>query len=223
MDVRRNKLAASNPLRPSLDALAEAMLTEPAADGTLRVGNYTLTPTGLIGQAASAAEWEQIGDLLRRLEGGIQWMLADWLLEGERRYGQTYQHVAEVTGYEVATLHNLVYVAGKISLRSEKLTFGHHALVAAMDEADQMAWLEWAETNRASIAQMRKAIKAAMKGEPPAAEQGGAMVRQARKWAAEVAGVGDKLAAMDAQQRDVVRTRALWLAAYYHEIAERAK
>jgi hypothetical protein len=220
MDVRRNKLAASNPLRPSLDALAEAMLTEPAADGTLRVGNYTLTPTGLIGQAASAAEWEQIGDLLRRLEGGIQWMLADWLIEGEREYGQTYQHVAEVTGYEYGYLRNLVYVSGKLSLRSDKLTFAHHTLVAALEPEQQRAWIEWAEANNASVAQMRKA----MKGEPASpAPAVSVLDKQARTWGAEISKMARLVEQLDAKDRARVRERAAWLADYYRQIAEKAR
>ena len=215
---RRNKLTSSNPLaRPSLDDLTDAMLAP--EQGTLRVGSYTLTPTGLVGQSASHEEWLAVGELLRRLEGGIQWMLADWLIEGERVYGLTYQMVAEMVGYEVATLRNLVYVAGKISLRSDKLTFGHHALLAALPPDHQRAWIEWAESNNASIADMRKA----MKGQAQIEEKPGAMEKQARTWSADVVKMARQIDQLDAKDREKVRQKAEWLAEYYRNIAERAR
>jgi len=78
--------------------------------------------------------------------------------------------VAATTGYEVPTLYNFASVARSIdfSLRSEKLSFGHHRLVVAMAPELQRQWLEYAEANNFSISQMRKAIE----GQPPALPDG---------------------------------------------------
>lgn len=215
---RRNKLAASNPLaRPSLDDLTDAMIAP--EQGTLRVGGYTLTPTGLVGHSASHAEWLAVGDLLRRLEGGIQWMLADWLIEGEREYGQTYQMVAEATGYEYGYLRNLVYVAGKMSLRSDKLSFKHHQILAPLPPEHQKAWIEWAELSGASAAELSKELK----GQPQIEERAGAIEKQARQWSADVVKLAKQIDQLDAKDRARVRERAEWLADFYRQIAERAR
>jgi hypothetical protein len=215
---RRNKLAGSNPLaRPSLDDLTDAMIAP--EQGTLRVGSYTLTPTGLVGHSQSVEEWQAVGDLLRRLEGGIQWMLADWLIEGEREYGQTYQMVADLTGYEYGYLRNLVYVAGKLSLRSDKLSFKHHQMVAPLPPDHQRAWIEWAEQTNASAAELAKA----MKGTAQVEEKPGAVEKQARTWSVDVTKLARRIDQLDAKDRARVRERAEWLADYYLRIAERAR
>lgn len=190
------------------------------ADGTLTYKRTTMTAVGLVmPDDMTEDELRELGQVLLGMESSIQWLLGDWLNRADRVWGRIYDDVPE---YSYQTLRDYAYVARNVelSIRNRQLSFMHHRLVAALSPDDQRGWLEWAEQNQASIAQMRKA----MKGDSVAVEQGGgAMVRQARKWSAQVAGIDSKLKGMNAQQRAQVRTRAEWLAAYYHEIAEKAK
>jgi len=190
------------------------------ADGTLTYKRTTMTAVGLVmPDDMTEDELVEIGTLLRGMENSIQWLLGDWLNRAERMWGRIYD---DVDGYTYGTLRTYASVARSVqlSIRIDKLSFAHHQLVAALSPDDQRGWLAYALENNLSVAQMRKA----MKGDSVAVEQGGgAMVRQARKWSAQVAGIDSKLKGMNAQQRAQVRTRAEWLAAYYHEIAEKAK
>ena len=158
---------------PSLVELTDAMIEDEqpsvlavAPDGTIQIGKFTLTPKGLVaGDDVGFEEWQQLGEVLQRFEASIQWLIGDWMAFGERRWGQTYEQVASATGYEVTTLYNFASVARSInfSLRSEKLSFGHHRLVVSMAPDLQRQWLEYGEVNNLSISQMRKAIE----GKPP--------------------------------------------------------
>lgn len=154
-------------------------------DGTLGLGGFLLTGTGLlVNDDASFDDWKMVGGVLRRIESGLQWMLGDWLAFGERTYGETYQQVAESMGYEAKTLYNFAYVCKGVdfSLRKEKLSFGHHNLVAAMPPEEQDYWLTEAIAGRWSVAKLRRAIR----GELPQAEQP-AMLDQGEpiEWQAE--------------------------------------
>lgn len=154
-----------------------------AHDGTIQVGAFTFTATGLVvnGQT-TLGEWESVGGVLRRLDASIQWLIGDWINYGERQWGKTYEQVAEATGYEVTALRNFAYVANAVdsSLRSDELSFGHHQLVAPMEPELQQQWLDYARTNGLSISQMRDAIA----GKPPALSSGRAgRVDKTLQWA----------------------------------------
>lgn len=151
-------------------SLAEAMddLTTDSLpileDGTLTLGQFTLTPVGLhVYGHPSEDDWLAVGGALRRLQSSLQWLIGDWLLLGEREWGVTYERVAELTGYDVATLRDCAYVSShvKMSIRIDKLSFMHHRLVAALPEAEQREWLRWAakQPKRPSVAALRAALQ----------------------------------------------------------------
>jgi len=89
---------------------------------------------------------------------------------GVGRYGETYERAAAITGYDIQTLMNFVYVANRfpISRRREKLSWSHHAEVAALQESAQEVWLDRAATDGLSVRSLREHIRreraAAMEG-----------------------------------------------------------
>jgi hypothetical protein len=120
--------------------------------------------------------WSPTGDLERRdwLEAGkrigeisrcSQWWVGDWLRYGTRRWGDGYTEAAKITGYDPATLRNLAWVASRVSLslRSDKLTWSHHALVAPLEPEEQRYWLELAGRERMSVADLRIELRAAQR------------------------------------------------------------
>lgn len=132
-----------------------------APDGSMQIGHFTLKPTGLVADAqATPEEWEQVGSVLQRLEGSIQWLIGDWFLYAERQWGSTYEAVAHATGYSYDTLKDYAYVARNVelSVRTDKLSFGHHKLVASLEPNAQAEALQWAVDQNASISQFRKAL-----------------------------------------------------------------
>lgn len=131
-------------------------------DGNLTLGKFVLSPIGLIiTDAASQLEWQAIGKVLKRIDSGIQWMLGDWMLYGERSWGSMYQHIAKETGFEVGTLRNCVWLARRfeLSLRRDNLSYGHHKLVAKLSDREAEKWLDTAEANGWSVAKLREALK----------------------------------------------------------------
>jgi hypothetical protein len=156
---RRNKLNQSDPFKrkgmPSLEELTNAMIETAAPSlpmavddkrGTITVGTFTLTSVGLsASKDAYFDDWLTIGNLLRRIHRSYTWLLADWIRLGERHWGDTYVQAAEELGYDPHTLRNYVWVANKVdlSLRSDKLSFAHHRLVARLEDPKwQRYWLD---------------------------------------------------------------------------------
>jgi hypothetical protein len=122
----------------------------------------------------SFAEWVAHGRRLGVMGRGVGWWLGDWLRFGNTAYGERYGPAASMTGYDRQSLMNMVYVASRVepSRRREKLSWSHHAEVAAFEPAEQDAWLDRAEGDQLSVRCLREAIRTQRRGvkaEPVAA------------------------------------------------------
>ena len=119
-------------------------------DGSIRAYDYRLTSVGLDPNTLSDIKdhWEQLGRFLFRLDHSIQWLIGDWLLHGESNQWGKHEEIADKLGYEVKTLYDYRYVARNVhfSVRTEKLSFGHHKLVAHLQTKEQVQWLRKAAT-----------------------------------------------------------------------------
>jgi hypothetical protein len=127
----------------------------------------------------SLAEWLAHGHRLGVMGRSVGWWIGDWLRYGNVTYGERYVRAARVTGYDVQTLMNMVYVASHIesSRRRENLSWSHHAEVAALPPAAQDRWLVHAETERLSVRCLREEIRRERRVleqiEDPSADPGG--------------------------------------------------
>lgn len=134
-------------------------------NGTIKLGQFMLTPVGLhvLPGPSSVTDWQDVGKLLARVQGALQFLIGDWLFHAERVWKKTYEEVAGAWGYEVRTLQEWVYVCKnvEISIRMEKLTFAHHQLVAPLPKNLQVEWLAYAVERRLSVAGLRKAMQKA--------------------------------------------------------------
>lgn len=154
------------------NAITTAMSTlRVLKEGGLTIGGFTLTRTGLQIQAGvQVADYDKVGGIIVDLGKSIQWIIGDWLAFGiERKYGVTYERIAELVGYEVQTLRDLVYVCQNVqlSVRTDKLKFGHHKVVAPLAPHEQAEWLEKAAVGKWSISKLRDEIDAANDDDPP--------------------------------------------------------
>lgn len=163
-DARRT-FAISVPkadIRPRSAALTGALV--PSGDGTFDFRGYRLTGIGLENRdGGSEADWAELGGVLRALEGSLQWLIGDWIVAGELRWGKTYEEICELTGYEYQTVRDYAYVARNVdlSIRIDKLSHAHHRLVASMPQDSQREWLGYALGNRLSVAKLRAEIREA--------------------------------------------------------------
>jgi hypothetical protein len=108
------------------------------------------------------AEWLSTGRRLGTIGRCSQWWIGDWIRYGNARWGEKYAEAARVTGYDVASLRNMAWVAAQfdLSLRSDKLSWSHHVLLAPLDLAEQRRWIERAEGERLSVADLRLELRA---------------------------------------------------------------
>lgn len=116
-------------------------------------------PQGDLGQA----EWLATGRRLGAIGRCSQWWIGDWIRYGASRWGERYAEAARVTGYDVASLRNMAWVASQfdLSLRSDKLTWSHHVLLAPLEPAQQRRWLDRALEQRLSVADLRLELRVA--------------------------------------------------------------
>lgn len=107
------------------------------------------------------AQWIRAGHRMGLTGRSAGWWLGDWLRYGNTRYGEKYSRAARITGYDTQTLMNMVYVASRIhpSRRREKLSWSHHAEVAAREPDAQERWLARAECDRLSVRDLRDAVR----------------------------------------------------------------
>jgi hypothetical protein len=90
-----------------------------------------------------------------------QWWLGDWIKYGNAKFGERYSRAMKLTGYDVQSLMNMVYVASRfeISRRRENLSWSHHATLAPLDVAEQEHWLTRAIAEKLSVADLRVELR----------------------------------------------------------------
>jgi hypothetical protein len=84
----------------------------------------------------SYERWLEIGVELAAMTDSCQWWIGDWLLHGRAKFGdEKYARAAALSGYQDRSLANICVVAESVpcSLRSEKLSWSHHVLVAPLE------------------------------------------------------------------------------------------
>ena len=110
----------------------------------------------------SFGDWAAVGRRLSHVSSRATWALGDWLLFGERAFGNRYRTAVEATNLDYQTLRNYAWVAGSFAAhrRRFELSFQHHAELAALPEVEQDLWLNRAVTGRWSRNELRRRLKA---------------------------------------------------------------
>jgi hypothetical protein len=125
------------------------------------------------------SDWLATGRRLGAIGRCSQWWIGDWVRYGTARWGEKYAEAARVTGYDVASLRNMAWVAScfDLSLRNDKLTWSHHVLLAPLQVDEQRQWLRRASEERLSVADLRLELRALRDGEGKSSEGGAAKAR----------------------------------------------
>jgi hypothetical protein len=159
------------------DAVKPAAASVPSGEGSRRsAAPPARRPGGSSGELSKIAwipqenlghsEWLATGRRLGTIGRCSQWWIGDWVRYGTTQWGEKYVEAARVTGYDVASLRNMAWVASRfdLSLRNDKLTWSHHVLLAPLDLEAQRDWLERASEERLSVADLRLELRAARDG-----------------------------------------------------------
>ena len=120
------------------------------------------TPTALeLPPELDFTDFETIGWALGRVRDTSSWAFGDWIIAGEAIYGERYAQAIEATGRSKQTLINYASVARRVSRsrRRAGLAWSHHAEVAALDPAEQVAWLDRAEGERLTVEELRGLLR----------------------------------------------------------------
>lgn len=106
-------------------------------------------------------QWQTLLGHLGMITRVCLWWLGDALAYGEREYGMRYKAALASTGLGHQTLRNAVWVSRRIdpSRRRDKLSWAHHAEVAALEPDQQDALLREAEVEMMSREELRRAVR----------------------------------------------------------------
>ena len=121
-------------------------------------GKVTVTPVGLeIADDLTFEEWSSLALHIGRAARSTAFVIGDWIhygqkafqgddanpLAGARIQSERYEAALTATGLDRATLYNYAYVSRNVprSLRSERLSWEHHRMIAKLPPAEQQAWL----------------------------------------------------------------------------------
>lgn len=114
--------------------------------------------------------WSAVGDGIVAISNASAWCLGDWLIYGQKAYGQKYKAALARTGLDGQTLRNYAWVARHFppARRHARMSFQHHAEVVALSEASQDLWLQRAERFGWSRNELRRQLGVARRSRRPA-------------------------------------------------------
>jgi len=100
-------------------------------------------------------EWEALAESIGQAARSIGFIVGDWLVYGQSLFGidgppdkkvdhASYELAIDATGLDRSTLQNYAYVSRSIpfSLRTERLSWEHHRLMAKLPEDLQQTWIQ---------------------------------------------------------------------------------
>jgi len=111
----------------------------------LQTGPYRTTFIGTeITRQSTKDEWENYGEILRRVDEAKQWAIGDWLVDGKKHYeDDVYKKASQVIGLDETTLRNYKYISElykyELSLRNDNLYWQHHKEVASLKTIKETA------------------------------------------------------------------------------------
>jgi hypothetical protein len=148
-------MAAASASAAVLAELASAATVGSTAPATLSLVAW------LPSRELDLPEWINTGRRLGAIGRGSQWGVGDWIRYGNAKFGERYARAARITGYDVQTLMNMVYVASRfeISRRRENLSWSHHETLAALEVPEQEHWLDRAAAEKLSISDLRVELR----------------------------------------------------------------
>ncbi len=121
-------------------------------------GKVTVTPVGLeIASDLTFEEWSGLASHIGQAARSVAFVIGDWLHYGQTAFqgddanpavgariaSERYEAALAATGLDRTTLYNYAYVSRNVpsSLRSERLSWEHHRMIAKLPPAEQQAWL----------------------------------------------------------------------------------
>jgi hypothetical protein len=142
----------------------------------------TVTPISLeLAEELTLDRFLDLATYFGALRNATAWWCADLLNLGDYLHGFTASQAEAVLGREPETLRRWQWVAERVpkSRRNPLLSFTHHEVVAALGPAEQVAWLNRAEEDRLTVAELRAHVKACSLTNTPRSDESAEAVASA--------------------------------------------
>ena len=143
-------------------ALEDGRTTSALMHGGKKIGETS--ETGLVlyhPERFSFEEYEEMGRLIGSENRRLQWVVGDWILLVEGVYPDRYEQAALATRLSPHTIANRASVCRKIPVEERRagVPFGVHAEVAYLEPAARRRWLDRAEREDWTRAELREHMK----------------------------------------------------------------
>lgn len=81
-------------------------------------------------------QYERIGRTFQQINRSLAWWLGDWMVHGEKKFGEMYAQAIEMTNLSVETLMKYKAVAERVGkdIRQASLSWTHHFYVAYVED-----------------------------------------------------------------------------------------
>jgi hypothetical protein len=124
--------------------------------------DYDMHPLGLRFKQGKLPfdTWSNIGGTLEAMERGIQWWIGDWMVYGEKYYGDDHVQAVDATGFQLETIMQHRWVCERVPFERRRLalSYSHHREVADLTPAQQTKWLDKAEAEDWSVDRLRREL-----------------------------------------------------------------
>lgn len=125
----------------------------------LNTGPYKTTFIGLeLKRESTEKEWNNYGEILKRIDEAKQWAIGDWLCDGKKHYGDgLYEKASEVLGIEKRTLENIKQISDKfeITRRHVNVSYSHYCETSSLKtiESTDKGKMQWSKDHDIEKAQ----------------------------------------------------------------------
>ena len=129
-------------------------------------------PTGWIAPAdMTYDEWAQQGAVFQELHQSLSWLIGDWIIAGQHRFGEKYTQALLITNKSIETLEQYVWVCGAIEQArryppESGISYTHHRYVARLPPDQQDTWLRMAYQDGWSSAELKQKLSERAGSEP---------------------------------------------------------
>lgn len=144
----------------------------------LRTGPYKTTFVGTeITRASTKEEWQNYGEILKRVDEAKQWAIGDWLLDGmnhfEEEHGKNakhagtglYEEAERILGISQSSLRTYKQMSDgfELCLRKHNLLWSHHYEVASLKKTHSPGVGQWKVSDEPDTDKMQELLKKAEK------------------------------------------------------------
>lgn len=131
------------------------LISELETTGNLTVLGFTLP------ENVTWDQFEAIGRMFGSAHEALKFAVGDWLLMGQKVFGDDVYQAVEATGISKASMMQYVRVAERIPMerRNPLLTWSHHRAVVALEADEQDVWLNRAASSNWSKTELEEHLR----------------------------------------------------------------